>query len=177
VPFKVAVDTPEIVYQSLKRELRGLAQFFWQPWNQAATTLLTSRIHLDDAMVWVDKSIAIQKNFANSYTKSRLLAENGDAAGAKRLLDEALPAANEAEVNTYGYQLLAGNAADAVAIFRQNVERHPGSWNAHDSLGEGLVALAKKDEAIAMYKKALTMAPEAQKARIQGILDGLQKKP
>ncbi len=64
-----------------------------------------------------------------------------------------------------------------MAIFRENVKRHPGSWNAHDSLGEGLVALGKKDEAIAMYRKALTMAPEAQKARIQGILDGLQKKP
>ena len=177
IPFKVAVDTPEIVYQSLKRELRGLGQFFWQPWNQAATTLLTSKIHLDDAMIWVDKSIAIQKNFANSFTKSRLLAARGDAAGAKKLVDEALPGANEAELNAYGYQLLAGNAADAVVIFRENVKRNPKSWNAHDSLGEGLVAIGKKDEATAMYQKALAMAPEAQKARIQGVLDGLQKRP
>jgi tetratricopeptide (TPR) repeat protein len=181
VPFKVTVDTPEIVYQSLKRELRGLGQFFWQPWNQAATTLLTSKVHLDDAMVWADKSIAIQKNFANSFTKSRLLTEKGDAASvaaAKKLMDEALPGANEAELNAYGYQLLGGaNQADAVAIFRENVKRHPASWNAHDSLGEGLVAFGKKDEALAMYRKALTMAPEAQKARIQGIVDGLAKKP
>ena len=176
VPFKVTVDTPEIVYQSLKRELRGLGQFFWQPWNQAATTLLTSKVHLDDAMVWVDKSIAIQKNFANSFTKSRLLAERGDAAGAKKLMDEALPGANEAELNAYGYQLLGGaNSADAIAIFRENVKRHPGSWNAYDSLGEGLAATGKKVEAAAIYRKALAMAPEAQKARIQGILDGLQK--
>ncbi len=175
IPFKVAVDTPEIVYQSLKRELRGLGQFFWQPWNQAATTLLTSKIHLDDAMIWVDKSIAIQKNFANSFTKSRLLAARGDAAGAKKLVDEALPGANEAELNAYGYQLLAGNAADAVVIFRENVKRNPKSWNAHDSLGEGLVAIGKKDEATAMYARALALAPEAQKARIQGILDGLKR--
>lgn len=178
VPFKVTVDTPEIVYQSLKRELRGLGQFFWQPWNQAATTLLTSKVHLDDAMVWVDKSIAIQKNFANSFTKARLLGEKGDAAGAKKLMDEALPGANEAELNAYGYQLMGGaNTADAVAIFRENVKRHPESWNAHDSLGEALAALGKKDEAVAMYRKAMAMAPEAQKARIQGILDGLSKKP
>lgn len=178
VPFKVTVDTPEIVYQSLKRELRGLPQFFWQPWNQAATTLLTSKVHLDDAMVWVDKSIAIQKNFANTFTKARLLGEKGDAAGAKKLMDEALPGANEAELNAYGYQLMGGaNTADAVAVFRENVKRHPESWNAHDSLGEGLVALGKKDEAIAMYRKALAAAPEAHKARIQGILDGLMKRP
>jgi tetratricopeptide (TPR) repeat protein len=178
VPFKVAVDTPEIVYQSLKRELRGLPQFFWQPWNQAATTLLTSKVHLDEAMVWVDRSIAIQKNFANSFTKARLLGERGDAAGAKKLMDEALPGANEAELNAYGYQLLGGgSAADAVAIFRETVKRHPESWNAHDSLAEGLVALGKTDEAVATYRKALAMAPEAQKGRIQGILDGLGKKP
>ena len=176
VPFKIRVDTPEIVYRSLQRELRGLPQFFWQPWNQAATTLLTNKIHLDDAMVWVDKSIAIQKNFANSFTKSRLLAERGDAAGAKKLMDEALPGANEVELNAYGYQLLGGaNSADAIAIFRENVKRHPGSWNAYDSLGEGLAATGKKVEAAAIYRKALAMAPEAQKARIQGILDGLQK--
>ena len=172
------VDTPEIVYQSLKRELRGLPQFFWQPWNQAATTLLTSKVHLDEAMVWVDRSIAIQKNFANSLTKARLLGERGDAAGAKKLMDEALPGANEAELNAYGYQLLGGgSAADAVAIFRENVKRHPESWNAHDSLAEGLVGLGRTDEAVAMYRKALAMAPEAQKGRIQGILDGLGKKP
>ncbi|MEO8197060.1 MAG: DUF2911 domain-containing protein [Thermoanaerobaculia bacterium] len=176
VPFKVTVDTPEVVYQSLKSELRGLPQFFWQPWNQAATTLLTSKIHLDDAMVWVDRSIAIQKNFANSFTKARLLGEKGDTAGAKKLMDEALPGATEVELNAYGYQLLgAGSATDAVAIFRENVKRNPKSWNAQDSLAEGLVALGKKEEATAAYQKALAMAPEAQKARIQGILDGLRK--
>lgn len=178
VPFKVAVDTPEIVYQSLKRELRGLGQFFWQPWNQAAATLLASKVHLDDAMIWVDRSIAIQKNFTNSFTKSRLLSEMGDAAGAKRLMDEALPGANEAELNAYGYQLLGGgSAAEAVAIFRENVKRHPDSWNAHDSLGEALAAHGVEKEAIAMYRRALAMAPEAQKARIQAVLDGLSKKP
>ncbi|MCB1008735.1 MAG: DUF2911 domain-containing protein, partial [Acidobacteria bacterium] len=36
VPIRIEVDTPELVYQSLTRELRGLGRFFWQPWNQAA---------------------------------------------------------------------------------------------------------------------------------------------
>jgi len=178
VPFQVTVDTPEVVYQSLKRELRGLAQFFWQPWNQAATTLLVNQVHPDEALAWAERSIAIQRNFANILTKSRLLAAKGDAAGAKKLLDEALPVANEGELNAYGYQLLGGGkAADAVAIFRENVKRNPASWNAHDSLAESLLALGRKDEAIAMYKKALAISLEAQKRRIQAILDGLQKQP
>ncbi|MCB1009690.1 MAG: tetratricopeptide repeat protein, partial [Acidobacteria bacterium] len=109
-------------------------------------------------------------------TKSRILTERGEAAAAKTLIDESLPSASEAEVNTYGYQLLgAGNAADAVGIFRENVRRHPESWNVYDSLGEGLAAQGQKAEAIANYRKALAMAPDAQKARIEGILAGLEK--
>ena len=176
VPFKITVDTPEVVYQSLQKELRGLPQFFWQSWNQAAATLLAQQVHLDEAMTWVDRSIAIQKNFANANTKSRLLALQGDAAGAKKLVDEALPAASEAELNAYGYQLLgAGDAAGAVTIFRENVKRHAGSWNTYDSLAEGLAGAGNKAEAIQMYEKALSMAPENQKARIQAGLGGLRK--
>ncbi|MEO8274956.1 MAG: DUF2911 domain-containing protein [Thermoanaerobaculia bacterium] len=176
VPFKVSVDTPEVVYQSLKKELRGIHQFFWQSWNQAAATLLTSKVHLDDAMIWADKSVSMQKNFANTFTKSRLMGLAGDAAGAKKLMDEAVPGATEAELNTYGYQLFAGGAtADAVAIFRENAKRNPNSWNAYDSLAEALVTAGKKDEAVAMYKKALALAPEAQKVRIQTAIADNQK--
>ena len=176
VPFRIEVDTPEVVYQSLKRELRGLGQFFWQPWNQAAAALLAQQVHLDDAMTWVERSIAIQKNFANVNTKSRLLQAKGDAAGAKKLIEEALPTASEAELNAYGYQLLgASDPAGAIGIFRENVKRHPESWNTWDSLGEGLAGAGQKEEAVRMYEKALAMAPDAQKARIRGILDGLRK--
>ncbi len=176
VPFKVTVDTPEVVYQSIKKELRGLPQFFWQTWNQAAAYLLSNSIHLDDAMAWADRSIGIQKNFTNVYTKSRLLALQGDTAAAQALVDESLPAASETELNNYGYQLLgAGNAADAVATFRENAKRHPESWNVFDSLAEGLVAEGKKDEAIRNYEQALSMAPDGQKARIEGILSGLKQ--
>ncbi len=176
VPFKIAADTPELVYQSLKRELRGLPQFFWQSWNQAANALITQKVHLDEAMVWVDRSIGVQSNFTNQMTKSRLLDLAGDKAAAKKVVDAALPGATEAELNAYGYQLLGANdSAGAIAIFRDNVKRHPESWNTYDSLGEGLAGAGNKAEAIRQYEKALSMAPEAQKARIQGILEGLKK--
>ena len=35
VPFKVAVNTPEIVEQSLRNQLRGRVQFEWQSWRDA----------------------------------------------------------------------------------------------------------------------------------------------
>jgi hypothetical protein len=36
VPVKIDVDTPAVVMASMRSELRGIAQFTWQPWNQAA---------------------------------------------------------------------------------------------------------------------------------------------
>ncbi len=177
VPIAIEVDTTAETIAGLRRDLHGLQQFFWQPWNQAATYCLQNQVNLDEAMTWVDKSIGVNENFANLNTKARLLALRGDAAGAKALIDKALPKANEAELNAYGYQLIGEkNLAGAIAIFRKNVAAHPDSWNVHDSLGEALAADGKTAEAVAAYKKALGMAPENQKARIQGILAKLEKK-
>jgi tetratricopeptide (TPR) repeat protein len=176
VPFQVDVATHDAVIASLERELYGLGQFFWQPWNEAANYAVTNDTHLDQAAAWVDRSIRINENFTNDSTKARLLTKQGKTAEADALMKKALPAATEAELNAYGYQLMGQNrVADAVGIFKTNVERHPKSWNVHDSLGEALERAGQKSEAIAAYKKALSMAPDTQKGRIQDILTRLAK--
>ena len=176
-PIRVEVDTPALVVAGLRRDLHGLQQFFWQPWNQAANYCLQNKVELEQAMAWADRSIAINRNFANVNTKARLLALGGDAAAARALIDEALPKANEQELNLYGYQLLNDkDVTGAIAIFRRNVAEHPESWNVHDSLGEGLAAAGETAAAIAAYEKALAMAPEAQRSRIEAILGKLRRK-
>ena len=83
--------------------------------------------------------------------------------------------ATEAELNALGYQhLQAEDTEKAIAVFRTNLERHPESWNCHDSLGEGLAAAGRTEEAIASYEKALEMAPENQTTRIESILERLR---
>ncbi|MFK7734876.1 MAG: serine hydrolase [Pirellulaceae bacterium] len=66
----------------------------------------------------------------------------------------------EQEFNNAGYALLqAGRTSDAIAIFRLNVEMFPRSWNAYDSLADGLSTVAKIPEAIANYEKSLQLNP------------------
>lgn len=66
----------------------------------------------------------------------------------------------ENEINRLGYDLLGRRrTADAVAIFRLNVERYPESANAHDSLGEGLAELGQTDAAISHYRESLRLDP------------------
>ena len=174
IPFTVAVDTKALTVARLDEDLHGLAQFFWQPWNQAANYCLNNDVALDRAMAWVERSISMNENFANDNVKAQLLAKRGDRAGADALLAKALAGASEEELNTYGYQQMnAGKLDAAIATLRDNQKRHPESWNAHDSLGEALAKAGKTAEALQEYRKALAAAPEAQKARIQGVLDGL----
>jgi len=177
VPFEVRVDTPAVVVDALAAQLRGLHQFFWQPWNQAAAYCLQNTSDLDTALEWVERSIAINETFANLATKSRILTARGQQAEADALIEKALPMATETELNQFGYQLLgAGETGRAIEMFKLNVERHPDSWNVYDSLGEAYDRTGDTAKAVELYSKALAMAPEAQRSRIEGALERLKGK-
>jgi len=67
----------------------------------------------------------------------------------------------ETELNTLGYRLLQmRKTADAIEIFKLNVERYPQSFNAYDSLGEAYRAHGDKELAVANYKKSLELNPQ-----------------
>ncbi|MBV8299840.1 MAG: hypothetical protein JO083_09895 [Candidatus Eremiobacteraeota bacterium] len=64
----------------------------------------------------------------------------------------------ENRVNRLGYVLLhEGDRSAAIALFRVNAERHPQSWNAWDSLGEGYAATGDKPHAIEAYERSLQL--------------------
>ncbi|MGH9369321.1 MAG: DUF2911 domain-containing protein [Thermoanaerobaculia bacterium] len=172
VPVRIAVDSPSVVVESLRGELRGLAQFSWQPWNQAANYCLQKGVNLDEAMQWADRSISIQENFTNLRTKAGLLEKKGDVKTAGELRAKSLQIATEAEMNAYGYQLLGEKKVDeAIAVFQKNVKDYPKSWNTYDSLAEGYLTKGDKKLAAEYYGKALAMTKnDTQKKRISDIL-------
>jgi CubicO group peptidase (beta-lactamase class C family) len=72
----------------------------------------------------------------------------------------------ESLLNTLGYRFLAlERPVDAVALFERNVREFPGSSNAYDSLGDGLVKLGDKEAAIASYRKSHELDPRNEHAR------------
>ena len=65
----------------------------------------------------------------------------------------------EGLMNQVGYQLLfQNNVEEAIAAFKLNVERYPGSANVYDSLGEAYERSGKPELALPNYEKAYTTA-------------------
>lgn len=172
LPFKVSVDTPALVMESVRRELRGLPQFFPKAWSDAAGIGLSFNGNLDEAMTWADKSLKLQPTFEGQMVKAALLEKKGDSAAAGPLRDQALAAANENQVNLYAYGLLQqGKTEKAVEIFRRNVKARPESWNVYDSLAEALQKAGDNAAAKEAYEKARSLVKDAvQKARIERTL-------
>jgi hypothetical protein len=176
VPIPLEVDTKQAVVQSLRDQLKGLHQFFPEPWNAAAGWCLRNEVNLDEAMTWVDRSLKLRESYSGLRTKAALLEKKGDAKGAETLRARALTVATEAEVNQAAYALLAQNKLDeALALFQRNVKDHADSWNAYDSLAEAFALKGDKAQAVANYRRALERVKAAdQRARIEGELDKLR---
>jgi hypothetical protein len=177
VPLAIRIDLGRTVLENYRAQLRGLPRFGWQGWNQAATFAAQNGIALDEALTWVDRSIGMNRNFANLRTKALVLTKKGDTAAADALTKEALSIATEAEINTYGYQLVSQQKLDeAIAMFEKNVKDHPTSWNAYDSLAETYAAKGDKKKALENYTKALSLTTvDIQKSRIAGTIEALKK--
>ncbi|HTO77099.1 MAG TPA: DUF2911 domain-containing protein [Thermoanaerobaculia bacterium] len=172
VPIRITVDTPAVVVESLRAQLRGLPRFSWQGWNAAANYCLQNGVNLDEASTWADRSVSMNQNFTNLRTKAGLLEAKGDTKDAADLRAKALQVATETDMNLYGYQLLGEKKYDdAIAVFQKNVKNYPKSWNTYDSLGEAYLAKGDKKQAADLYGKAMAMTTDdAQKKRISDIL-------
>jgi hypothetical protein len=72
----------------------------------------------------------------------------------------------ERALNALGYELLLrrGRTDLALEVFRINADRHPGSANVWDSLGEAYLKAGHREQAAASYRKALELNPHNEQA-------------
>src|SRR5207247_2545846 len=73
VPFRVSVNLNDTVISSIRNQLRGRAQYSWEPLNEAANFCLTHKTNLEDGLKWADLSIQNEERFENLSTKADLL--------------------------------------------------------------------------------------------------------
>jgi len=90
VGFDVDLAARERYWAYLERTLAGAGPEEWQPLNQAAAYCLQSDSHLEQAMAWVERSIALKEGYRNLSLKAQLLRRAGRTAEARELLDRAV---------------------------------------------------------------------------------------
>jgi hypothetical protein len=177
VPFKVSVDVHSVMEADLKRQLRGLSQYTWMSWDDAANYLLAEKMDLKDALTYSGKSIEIEDRYDNELTKSKVLTaldrKDEAAAAQKKALDLASPL----QVHSFARQLQAeGHNEEALAIFRENAMKHPDQWYVHTGLARVYSSGGKYDDAAKEMKLAIAAAPDSQKTYLDALLSQLESK-
>jgi len=67
---------------------------------------------------------------------------------------------SEQHLNSLGYYYLGRREVEtAIELFKLNVQSHPQSPNAYDSLGEAYAAAGKREDAIESYRRVLDLSP------------------
>ena len=177
VPFKVGVNTHEIVTANLHNQLRGLSQYTWEGWDDAANYLLQEKIDLDDALKYTDRSIQTEARYDNNMTRAQVLDALGRKDEATTARNKALTMANAIQMHSYARQLqMSGKADEAFAIYRDNAKKNPDQWVVHVGLARMYSAHGDFANAAKEMNRAAAGAPEGQKQPLQAFAKRLEAK-
>jgi hypothetical protein len=95
--FPVRVEVVERFMEGARAAVGSAAADDWRTPLRAANYAIQRNVHADEAMAWVERSIAIQSNFFNLSAKARLQAAAGKHGEAVKTGRQALEAAKKAE--------------------------------------------------------------------------------
>jgi tetratricopeptide (TPR) repeat protein len=177
VPFKIAVSD-EATFANIAGQMRGRAQYEWEASNQAANFCLTKKIHLEEALKWVNVSIGNEERFENLATKSDLLKAMNKPDDAKKAWEQAIAKTTPIQLYSYARRLNSEKKdAEAMEMLKEVAKRYPETPFGH--LANARIKSAAGDFAGAAEeaKKAQAIAvSEQQKANIKVLIDRLNAK-
>ena len=175
VPFKVSVDVNKVVEASLQNQLRGLSQYTWDGWDDAATYLADNKVDLNEALKYENNSIQNEDRFENEMTKSRILAALGQNGESEQAKNRALSLASAQQLYGYGRQLQReGKQKEAFAVFKQASQKDPNNWLSHAGLARIAVGEGNYPEATKQMQAALAGAPDPAKSGVESLIKRLQ---
>ena len=169
IPFTVSVDLNKTVVESFRSELRGINTYHWQAWNDAANWCLNHNTNLEEALVWVNRSIdggfygfAANKNITNISTKIKIL----NKLGRTREVNQTIADAKEMIVDNrdayaFGKFLLQiGSYQDSKDYSNLSLKKFPDSWSILLNRGVANYFLNNPKAAVKDVKKVIKSAPK-----------------
>jgi Protein of unknown function (DUF2911) len=178
VPFKVSVDVPQVVEQSLTKQLRSLSQYTWVSWDEAANYVLDNKLDPQLALKYADTSIQNEERFENLITKSRALERLDKKEEALAVRNKAFEKGTPLQIHMYARQLQTDKRQDeAFAIYRANTQKYPSSWVVHIGMARVYSSTGDFDSAVKEMKLAADGAPNPQqKTYLEGLVRRLEAK-
>jgi tetratricopeptide (TPR) repeat protein len=177
VPFKIAVNVHEAVERSLQKQMRGIAQYTWDGWDDAANYWINEKTNYEEALKDSDQSIAVERRFENLMTKSKALEGLGKKTEAASLREEALGLGNSQQLYGYGRQLQRDKQQEqAFAVYRAAYKKYPNDWLSHAGMARIYCSQSDFDNAVKEMKLAQDGAPEPAKVQVGGLVKRLQAK-
>ena len=174
--FNIKLDIDKIALENIRLQLRSDAYWEWFSWCQAAAYCAEYEINTEEALEWIDRSIAMQENFSNWDVKADLLNQKGDKIGAQKAINRAIEVGTPVYVERYARRFLGSkNYRKAVEIFDKALEKDPTYWRALMNKGRAMEAMDKKKEALKAYELALQSAPDNSKKQITIRIDNLKR--
>ncbi|HEX2868300.1 MAG TPA: DUF2911 domain-containing protein [Ignavibacteriales bacterium] len=76
VTFTLKFDIDAKAYSNIKKAIDNADKDDWVVYAASANYAADNKIHQDEAMQWVDKSISIKPTYYNYFVKAKLLADN-----------------------------------------------------------------------------------------------------
>ncbi len=177
VPFKVTVNVNQAVEASLHNQLRGLPQYTWDAWDDAATYMVDNKMDLNQALQYEDKSIQNEERFENLMTKSRILDAMGQKEQAATVRNKALAMGNAQQLYGYARQLQRQKQQDeAFDVFRTMEKKYPGNWLTYAGMGRIACSQGDYTKAAEDMKLALSTAPDVGKSSVESLIKRLEAK-
>jgi len=177
VPFTVSVNLPDTVAAHLHQEFRGLAQYTWESWNDAADYLARNKMDLDDALKYAGNAVQSEARYESYETKSEVLEAMGRKEEAAKVHEQALDQANATQLYQYARGLQReGKQQEAMAIFRKQAKKYPDEWITHAAIGRIDSSEGNFGGALKEMKLALESAPEPSKPSVQALINRLENK-
>ena len=178
VPFKVTVKVNDIVKASIPKQIRGLNQYYWEGWDDAAGYFLANKTDLDEALKDEDQSIQTEERYDNVMNKSLILEAMGRKDDATAFRNKALEKASPQQLYFYGRQLQGEKKQEeAFAIYRSNAKKYPDYWTSHVGMARVYSGQGDFDKAVKEMQAALTTVPDdANKSNLENYIKRLQSK-
>jgi len=175
VPFTVAVNTPELVAQSLRRQLRSRALSEWQAWEEVANYFVENTLDAEEALKYANRSIQIEDRFENEITKARVLGALGRTDEALAVRNKALGMGTERQVYDFGRGLQRlGQQSAAIDVFSHFIKANSTTWIAHNVAARIAVANGNFAGAVNEMKAAIAAAPDGTKDSLADLLRQLE---